>query len=162
MTGKQTIFLTPIVLDFGDRLLIALQAIMDRLEQGLEVAPCDFLGLAKALIGALEERLLRFGEQFIAHFGKASFESLQLLLMSAIAFVLRRPERSQLLRSAAIRIPFPHHLVELKAKVADGLPGTGCVAAREKPTDQRTQSKRNQADYDNDRLHGTSPHRNRR
>src|SRR5690349_18024685 len=58
LTGEKPELLTTVLLDLGNRLLVALQALVDGLEQRLEVGAGAFLRLAETLIGALEELFL--------------------------------------------------------------------------------------------------------
>ena len=57
-------------LDLLDRGFVALETLVNRLEQRLQTLAGMLLGLAEALVGALEEGLLRLGEQAVADLGE--------------------------------------------------------------------------------------------
>ena len=54
----------PLLLDLAQPFLVALQRRLDRLEQRLQLLLALLAGLVEAGVGALEELLLRLGEQF--------------------------------------------------------------------------------------------------
>ena len=56
----------PLGFHLCDSLLVALQPLVNGLQQCLEIAARILLGLPKPLVGAFQKRLLRLGEQFVA------------------------------------------------------------------------------------------------
>ena len=76
MAGEQAEVLAPVLLDLADDFLIALEAVVDRLEHGGERLARGRLAFLEALVGALEELLLRAFEQLPADFGELRAERL--------------------------------------------------------------------------------------
>ena len=93
--------LAPVLLDLADHFLVALEPIVHRLEHRGERFARGRFALLEALVGALEELLLRAFEHLAADFGELRAERLlggidfgEPFLERLLALVLRRDHRS--------------------------------------------------------------------
>src|SRR4029079_14650636 len=80
-------------------------------------------------------------------------------LEAFLALELRGLDGSEARCGVAVGVAFPHHFVELQTEVANGLLRTRRLAAAEQPSNQRSNSERDQPNHDNGRIHETAPPR---
>ena len=94
MPGEQPEVLAPVLLDLGHDLLIALEAVVNRLEHRLERFARGRLALLEALVGALEELLLA-RSSICPPTSANSRRALpwRLISVRAVALLLRRDQR---------------------------------------------------------------------